>query len=69
MVKSTSYTWGEGEDCGVYGHGDQKPSITPPTQVMSLTGTKVVQISGGDNYAAVITGDGDLYTWWVKQAI
>jgi alpha-tubulin suppressor-like RCC1 family protein len=61
------YTWGRG-DCGALGHGDQKTSETP-TQVMSLAGTKIVHISSGKNYSAAITGDGDLYTWWVKQAI
>ena len=55
------YRWQEGDRI-------RKPSITP-TQVMSLAGAKVVHVSIGRQYAAAVTGDGVLYTWWVKQAI
>ena len=47
------------------GHGDQKPSEIAK-QVTSLAGTQVVHVSSGWNYAATITGNGDLCKWWGK---
>jgi hypothetical protein len=55
------YTWGEGAH-GRLGHGDQENFVLPK-QVAALAGKRVVAVAAGDKHSAVITAEGDLFTW------
>ena len=55
------YTWGHG-GCGQLGHGNQN-SINQPKQVTSLIGKKVVHVACGVEHTAVLTSEGESYTW------
>ena len=57
------YTWGRG--CwGRLGHGNNEKE-DKPKHVTSLIGKKVVHVQCGNIHTAVVTSDGDLYTWYV----
>ncbi|XP_073969135.1 RCC1 domain-containing protein 1-like [Rhodnius prolixus] len=60
------YTWGGGSR-GQLGNGILE-STEEPCEVNLLSGMNVVRIAAGGWHNAVITRDGDLYTWgWNKQ--
>jgi alpha-tubulin suppressor-like RCC1 family protein len=55
------YTWGGG-DYGQLGHGDQDDCVLPK-RVQALDGERVVAVAAGEQHTAVITTEGDLFTW------
>ena len=59
------YTLGSG-NCDRLGHGNQV-DIDKPKLVTCLTGKKLVHVSCGAYHTAVVTSDGDLYTWYVYK--
>ncbi|XP_011496917.1 PREDICTED: X-linked retinitis pigmentosa GTPase regulator [Ceratosolen solmsi marchali] len=64
--KGDVYTTGMGTR-GQLGHGDLE-DCDKPKLVEAITGLKIVQISAGGWHNAVISNQGDLYTWgWNNQ--
>jgi len=57
------FTWGRGDD-GRLGHGCNGWKYVPRI-TQSLTGQVVVQVTCGSYHTAAVTGNGDLYTWYV----
>ena len=62
--KGKVYTWGA-YFCGQLGHGDNESRIIP-TQVASLDGFVVIQISCGQLHTAALTDKGEVFTWCVR---
>lgn len=58
------YTWGRGDD-GRLGHGDNGWKYVPRI-TRSLAGQVVTQVTCGSYHTAAVTGNGDLYTWYVR---
>ena len=58
------YTWGEGVN-GKLGHGNNEPEVKPKLVTCLTTGKKVVHVNCGDCHTAVVTTEGELYTWYV----
>jgi alpha-tubulin suppressor-like RCC1 family protein len=58
------YAWGLGDD-GQLGHGNHDDDLDKSKLVECLIGKKVVRVSCGACHTAVVTTDGDLYTWYV----
>jgi alpha-tubulin suppressor-like RCC1 family protein len=58
------FTWGRGDD-GRLGHGDNGWKYVPRI-TQALAGQVVVQVTCGSYHTAAVTGNGDLYTWYVK---
>lgn len=56
------YTWGR-EDMGKLGHGDTVNHFTPTLVTGVLLGKRVVEVAAGRTHTAVVTLEGDLYTW------
>ena len=56
------YTWGSGYN-GQTGQNNIATEV--PTIVTGLTGKNVVHVTCGLEHTAVITREGDLYTWYV----
>ena len=54
-------TMGEGRH-GCLGHGDTT-SLTSPKIVEALLGDDITDISAGDKHVAVVTADGEVFTW------
>ena len=54
---------GRGDD-GRLGHGDNGWKYVPRI-TQSLAGQVVVQVTCGSYHTAAVTGNGDLYTWYV----
>ena len=59
------YAWGSGAS-GRLGHGNTI-DIDKPKQVTCLIGKEVVHVNCGSWHTAVVTSDGDLYTWYVYK--
>ena len=59
------YAWGLG-DSGQLGHGNEG-TINKPKIVTCLAGKKVVHAACGNYHTAVVTSDGELYTWCVLK--
>jgi RCC1 and BTB domain-containing protein len=55
------YTWGRGE-YGQLGHGSRAGLFTP-TQIASLVGKRVLQVSLGTSHSALLTVDREVFTW------
>ncbi|ESP05641.1 hypothetical protein LOTGIDRAFT_181433 [Lottia gigantea] len=55
------FTWGDG-DYGRLGHGNNTTQKTPKL-VQALLGKIVKSVSAGYRHSAVVTEDGELYTW------
>eukprot|EP00884_Botryococcus_braunii_P006899 jgi/Botrbrau1/1620/Bobra.0185s0035.1 len=60
-INGVLYTWGRNEK-GQLGHGDLVTRNNPAI-VKGLTGKMVVQGSGGKNHSAIVTADGDSFTF------
>lgn len=58
------FTWGRGDD-GRLGHGDNGWKYVPRI-TQALAGQVVVQVTCGSYHTAAVTGNGDLYTWYVR---
>ena len=56
-------TMGEGR-WGCLGHGDSK-SLSSPKIVEALLGDDITDLSTGDKHVAVVTSDGEVFTWGV----
>jgi alpha-tubulin suppressor-like RCC1 family protein len=56
-------TWGRGDD-GRLGHGDNGWKYVPRI-TQALAGQVVVQVTCGSYHTAAVTGNGDLFTWYV----
>ena len=54
-------TMGEGR-FGCLGHGDTN-NLTSPKIVEALLGDDITDISAGDKHVAVVTADGEVFTW------
>ena len=52
---------GEGRS-GCLGHGDTRDLATPRI-VEALLGDDITALSAGSSHVAVVTGDGELFTW------
>lgn len=59
------FSFGGNED-GQLGHGDKQNEVTPK-QIESLPSIKVKQISCGAYHTAILTEDGDVYTWGLNS--
>ena len=59
----TVYSWGRGED-GQLGIGDTSDQ-DEPTYVDALRGVGVKEIACGSGHTVVLTGEGEVYTWYV----
>ena len=53
---------GEG-GAGCLGHGDTSPVEGPPRIVEGLLGDDVVEVRAGPQHVAVLTADGEVFTW------
>jgi RCC1 and BTB domain-containing protein len=60
------YTWGRGAQ-GRLGHGNDD-YLDKPKLVECLIGKKVVLVACGDEHTAVVTTEGEAYTWYVYEA-
>ena len=62
--KGDLYAWGQG-DCGQLGH-DATNDVDKPKLVTSssLIGKEVVHVSCGEDHTAIVTSEGELYTWY-----
>jgi hypothetical protein len=58
---------GRGDD-GRLGHGDNGWKYVPRI-TQSLAGQVVVQVTCGSYHTAAVTGNGDLYTWYVLRTL
>lgn len=58
----TVYSWGRGED-GQLGIGDTSDQ-DEPTYVDALRGVGVKEIACGSGHTVVLTGEGEVYTWY-----
>ena len=47
---------------GCLGHGDTR-DVSTPKIVEALLGEDVVEVSAGDKHVAVVTSDGEVFTW------
>ena len=56
------YSWGSGS-FGQLGHNDELSTLESPTKISSLVEKNVVGIACGTTYSAVITNNGELYTF------
>ena len=59
--KGKAFTWGINH-CGQLGHGDMEARYTP-TEIMSLRGTRIIQVSCGESFTAALSGTGDVFIW------
>ncbi|CAH0390181.1 unnamed protein product [Bemisia tabaci] len=55
------FSWGEGED-GTLGHGNRN-TCENPTLIEALVGKEIVNVACGGAHSAVISSNGELYTW------
>ena len=55
------FTWGRG-NYGSLGHGNDD-TIMKPKQVKSLMGNTVTHVACGSYHTAVVTREGELFTW------
>lgn len=55
------YAWGS-DAKGLNGQGTYNASLSVPTAVTGITGTPIV-LGGGDTFRAVLTDQGDVWTW------
>ena len=61
------YTWGP-HGFGRLGQGnDDDDQTEEPKLVTSLSGKKAVNVSCGQSHTAVVTSEGELYTWYVYK--
>ena len=58
------YTWGQ-NDKGQLGHGDKRDISKPKLVTGNAIGKEVIHVSCGNRHTAVVTSDGELYTWYV----
>jgi len=55
------YSWGYGGE-GQLGHGDFEMK-TMPAQIKALDGEHVIELACGEKHSAVLTANGDVFTW------
>ncbi|XP_075226553.1 putative E3 ubiquitin-protein ligase HERC1 isoform X4 [Lycorma delicatula] len=56
------YSWGDG-DYGKLGHGNGVTQKTPKLVGDPLSGKRVIWVNAGYRHSAVVTDEGELYTW------
>jgi alpha-tubulin suppressor-like RCC1 family protein len=61
------FTWGHGA-WGQLGHGNYD-DLDKPKLVNCLAGMKMIHLACGSYHTAVVTSDGELYTWYVYNRI
>ncbi|ESN90894.1 hypothetical protein HELRODRAFT_90701 [Helobdella robusta] len=61
-IDGTVYSWGDGNG-GKLGHGDNVTVYSPKLIAGPLLGKVVLCVSAGYRHSAVVTTDGELYTW------
>ena len=60
--KGEVFTWGHSNKKGSLGHGTSNDTILKPAHVKSLAGKTVTHVSCS-NHTAVVTTEGELFTW------
>jgi alpha-tubulin suppressor-like RCC1 family protein len=64
--KGDLFTWGDGS-IGQLGHGDTVILKQPKLVTSCFIGKEVVHVACGSWHTVVVTGEGELYTWYVYQ--
>ena len=61
-----AYSWGQNSS-GELGIGFESENVSSPTQVLIPTGETVKQIEVGFNFALVLTGNNNVYSWGINS--